>query len=173
MDDVVFIFDRDHEEACQFTIGVYNSLRQWLGVAVREPRPKDRAGFDVKPPNITLIVTPGVFKNETVREGFEMAVQAKRNIVFMHHIRSNCLLEDEVAEAPEECKKAVDKALKDNKVVIYADDIAEECNDMFMKKLNLKEPEVLQAAYEATVGYKHRHHEEQCQDFQSSVHGYY
>jgi hypothetical protein len=147
-DDVVFIFDKENEAAGDFTTSVYNSLRQWLGVNVREPRPKDRAAFDVKTANITFVITPGVFSNEQVREGLEGAIATKKNIVFLHHIRSNCNLEEEVGQAPEECKKAVDKALKDHKVVIYADDLAEECNDMLMTKWTLKEPELQQASFQ-------------------------
>jgi hypothetical protein len=43
-------------------------------------------------------------------------------------------------QAPEECKKVVEKCLKE-RVVIYCDDLAEECNDMLMDKLALKDPD--------------------------------
>jgi len=147
-DDGVFVFDKDSQSAGKFTVAIWKSLRAWLGVTFREPQPGERAGFEVKPPNCVVVLTPNVFANDQVREAFESAVQMKKNIVFLHHIRSGCVVEDELKKAGEESQKAIDKALKDGKVVIYTEDLAEECNDMLMEKLNLRNAEDMKAAYE-------------------------
>jgi len=148
MDDGVFLFDKESAEACDFTFRLWRSLRTLIGVSFREPAPGERAGFDVKAPNTIIIVTPNVFGHEQVQEGFVNAVGTKRNIVFLHHIRSGCNLEEEIRKSGEAQKKAIDKALKDEKYMIYTEDLSEECNDMLVKKLTLKDAPTLQQAYE-------------------------
>uniref|UniRef100_A0A7S2TB63 Uncharacterized protein n=1 Tax=Prorocentrum micans TaxID=2945 RepID=A0A7S2TB63_PROMC len=96
MDDGVLLFDKESEDASAFAVNAWCLLRSWLGVSFREPAPKERAGFDVKPPNTVVVVTPNVFSNEQVIEAFDQAVTLKRNIVFLHHIRSGCDLMEEV-----------------------------------------------------------------------------
>eukprot|EP00442_Polarella_glacialis_P024664 CAMPEP_0115137118 /NCGR_PEP_ID=MMETSP0227-20121206/56805_1 /TAXON_ID=89957 /ORGANISM="Polarella glacialis, Strain CCMP 1383" /LENGTH=5027 /DNA_ID=CAMNT_0002544335 /DNA_START=143 /DNA_END=15226 /DNA_ORIENTATION=+ len=147
MDDAVFLFDTDSDNATNFAVEVWKSLKAWLGVTFREPQAGCKT-FDVKAANIILVVTPNVLANEIVKEAFEMAVQGKKNIIFLHHSRSNCILLDEVAKAPEENKKAVDKALKDQKIVIYTEDLSEECNDMLMEKMTLKNADEMKKAYD-------------------------
>ena len=89
MDDGVFVFDKDSEDACKFTLSVWTSLRAWFGCSMREPQPGERAGFDIKPANTVLIVTPNFLANEQVIEALEAAATSKRNIVLLHHIRSS------------------------------------------------------------------------------------
>jgi hypothetical protein len=153
MDDVVFVFNKDDDKACDFTVALYQSLRQYLGVTCREPEPKARLGFEVKAPNVVLVVTPGFMKNEQVREAIEAAVGAKRNLVFLHHIRSICNLEEEVLQCPDECMKVVQKALKEKHehaggIVVYSSDLPDECNDMLMKKLKVKDATSLEEAHQ-------------------------
>jgi len=72
----------------------------------------------------------------------------KRNVVFLHHVRSNSDLLVEVRKAPEDIMKAIEKTIKEDKIVIYTHDLSEECNDMLMEKMNLKNPEDMKNAYE-------------------------
>jgi dynein heavy chain len=152
MDDATFVFDKENAIASEFVVTIWNSLRQWLGVSFREPQPGERAGFDAKPPNIVFIVTPKFMANEQVREALEAACGSKRNMVFLHHIRTGCILEDELSEIPEECQKLVGKAIAsgdNNRVVVYTEELYEECNDVLMTKLNLRDQDSLRKSRDA------------------------
>jgi len=151
MDDAVFLFDKDSELASNFTISIWKSLRAWLGVSFREPQPGERAGFEVKPANTVLIVTPGFMKHPQVQEAIVLACQQKRNLVFLHHIRTGCDLREEIFAADEECHKAIEKALKDDRIVIYTEDLSEQCNDILIQKMSLKDADQLSAAYNKRV----------------------
>lgn len=147
MDDAVFVFDTESEEATNFAVAVWKSLKTLLGVTFREPVPGTKQ-FEVKTANTVIIITPNVFKNEVVKEAYEASVTTKKNVVFLHHIVSGCSLEEEAAHAPEELKKSVDKIFKDKKYVIYAEDLSEECNDMLIEKMNLRNADEMKAAQE-------------------------
>merc|ERR1712187_1066099 len=73
-----------------------------------------------------------------VKEGLEGAVGGKKNVVFLHDISSGCDLQEEIAKAPEEIKKAMDKTFKDNRFLVYSEDLMDESNDMLLSKCNLK-----------------------------------
>ncbi|CAE7940319.1 DNAH7 [Symbiodinium necroappetens] len=121
--------------------------KAWLGVSFREPQPGTKQ-FEVKAPNTVIVITPNIFKNDVVREAYEAAATTKKNVVFLHHIASGCNLNEEAEQAPEELKKSVDKIFKDKRYVIYTEDLSEECNDMLMEKLNLRNADEMKAAYE-------------------------
>jgi hypothetical protein len=162
LDYAVFVSDQESASASEFAVSIWNSLRRWLGVTFREPQPGERAGFDVKPPNAVFIVTPKFMANEQVKEALEAACHAKRNIVLLHHIRSGCVLADEVDPEiiPEECQKAIEKAKNPgeaNRTVIYTDDLYEECNDALVTKLNLKDHDSLRKNYDARVSARNLH----------------
>eukprot|EP00435_Cladocopium_sp_Y103_P060504 s1903_g22.t1 len=115
------------------------SLRNW-------PRSDQ---YTRRVPNTVIVITPNVFKNEVVKEAYEASVTTKKNVVFLHHIVSGCNLEEEAAHAPEELKKSVDKIFKDPlRQSISLSDLSEECNDMLIEKMNLRNADEMKAAQE-------------------------
>lgn len=66
--DLVLVFDKENEHATEFTVHMNQTLKTWLGVNCREPKPHERAGFDVEPPNTVIVVTPNVLKHEQALE---------------------------------------------------------------------------------------------------------
>lgn len=101
-DDLVLVYDKNNKAAGGFATQLSDHTKKFSGLSVQEPKPADLTSFNVAGANIGIIVTPGCFTSEFVTDALELIVVAKKSVVLIHDIASQCVLQEEVEKIANE-----------------------------------------------------------------------